>query len=409
MKLLLFISINLCCISALAQWTTIPMPTGYALNEIEFVNDTTGFIIGDSILGLSQVGKTFKTSDKGLTFFENDFYFAAFKSISIGDNQTLYVNGIDDNQEGVLRKTTSQGNIWSTVGTIVPHGQLSFINAQEGFIAGQGTGHADAWATYNGGFNWVQLTGSNGLGISAILDLQFLNADTGYVGGLYGPLITKTTDQGSNWVVTCDTFATRSLTMIDGFRGYFVGNTLANDGIIRTNDGGNSFNWVLDYTTPGRPFTFTPSSIYCNDVNTCMCSSTDGWVATTYDGGLNWAFEYTGTPAALTDIYFNDEYAIAIGLDGVVLRKQLLSNINDQQDLKQTISFKQSENEMSIKNNGEDLLLVIVYDAVGKWCINKEVKKNETIVFSTEEFSKGIYFVKCQIKNRTATYPCTIR
>lgn len=72
-KITAIIILRFVCKFSLAQWTKITLPSHYAIAQMQFVNDSVGYIIAHSIIGLSPAGKIYKTFDRGLHWFEKNF------------------------------------------------------------------------------------------------------------------------------------------------------------------------------------------------------------------------------------------------------------------------------------------------------------------------------------------------
>ena len=74
---------------------------------------------------------------------------------------------------------------------------IQFLNLNTGYVTGQNS----IFKTINGGDNWIDITSTSGYGYYAI---HFLNVNTGYIGGRYSSTngrILKTTNGGQNWIV----------------------------------------------------------------------------------------------------------------------------------------------------------------------------------------------------------------
>lgn len=103
-----------------AQWTQITLPSQYAISQMQFVNDSVGYIIADSIVGLSLAGKVYKTTDRGLSWVEKNFYYSSFDYIHFINPDTGWI-AMSDGGAGTIRRTYDGGNTWFNISFNAPH------------------------------------------------------------------------------------------------------------------------------------------------------------------------------------------------------------------------------------------------------------------------------------------------
>src|ERR1017187_2907738 len=239
-----------CCILLLCysdsfsqwEWVNNPISGGFDNLAIEFVNDSTGFILNAN-------HDLLKTVDQGNSWhiFQNNFfttqtinYFPHESFMEIKDS-----TGIISGTGGTLYVSHNNGNTWNTVNTginadlyrisivsrdtifiqdysgnlyetvdraatwkLIPlppyalvsaHGEaFNFANSKIGYVSSQ----YSLLKTTDGGNNWQEFYPPDPLWNPPIehenTQLVFVNAAVGYVGG-EGGMIVKTIDSGKTW------------------------------------------------------------------------------------------------------------------------------------------------------------------------------------------------------------------
>ena len=237
------------------QYTGVPDYN--ILFSICFVNTNTGFACGNN----GMVIKTTNGGDNWTPLFVIQGY-NSFQSICFPNENTGYVCG-----NSKLAKTTNGGLTWDTLSKGSPNPPLLkvvyFINAQTGFISGEGGDTLSGIRkTTDGGLNWQNIPGTKFHSVS------FANTSTGYAAGTDWAIY-KTTNNGSNWF------------KINIYGGY---------------------------------------SIHAFDQDNAFCGSSIGIYYITTNGGYNWTNTYSNILAApIQDIYFfNDNTGLVCGSASVL-------------------------------------------------------------------------------------------
>ena len=173
------------------NWIIQPVPAFYTYGGIEFLNTETGFIAGSYGTYLNSTGTILKTSDGGTTWI-------TFYNSSRGLWDVVFVNsdtGFICGDMKYFAKTTNGGLNWvqKNLGfTISEFYQMSFPDNNTGYVVGS---HNEIFKTSNGGENWVQQYVSDS---TWFRDVYFFNVNTGIAVGSYG-VIVKTTNGGDSW------------------------------------------------------------------------------------------------------------------------------------------------------------------------------------------------------------------
>jgi len=285
---LFFILISIFCASLLeAQpygWYLQTSGTTSNLNNVKFVNPTTGTAVGQSgkILRTTNSGTNWVSQTSGTTNHLFGVYF-------VSDNTGWAVGDI-----GVILKTTNGGTNWvtQTSNTFYQLRQVYFFNANTGYIVAW---YGTVLKTTNGGTNWVSLntgTSNNLLGIS------FANSNTGFAVGWYGTAI-KTTNAGTNWtILSSGTLSTlEDVTFFDPQTGLIVGE---NGLVQRTTNGG--INWAAQTSGTGNWI----SGITSPRANFATMIGELGTIRTTTNAGVNWYSQVTNTSNWMNKIFYVD-------------------------------------------------------------------------------------------------------
>ena len=265
-------------------WYTQTSGTTGNLNNVKFVNPTTGTIVGQSgkILKTTNAGANWASQTSGTT---NHLFGVYFTNVNTG----WAVGDI-----GTILFTTNGGNNWvtQTSNTFYQLRQITFLNSNTGFIVAW---YGTILKTTNAGTNWVSLntgTSNNLLGIS------FANNSTGFAVGWYGTII-KTTNGGSSWATLSSgtTNTLEDVTFFDTQTGLIVGE---NGNVQRTTNGGTNWtsqssgtgNWISGITSPHTNFASMVGEL--------------GIVRTTTNAGANWYSQVSNTGNWLHKINYVD-------------------------------------------------------------------------------------------------------
>ncbi len=147
------------CIPGPAQpeWEIIESGITEHLHDIEFINDSTGFVYSYG------TGNIYRTSDEGSTWekiFQTDSVY--FEQIQFIDSRTGWICG----EQGTLLKTTDFGRTWSDLSIKLKDANLllygmCFINDSLGYLSGAAlSGNSlkpELYTTLNGGTNWTEI------------------------------------------------------------------------------------------------------------------------------------------------------------------------------------------------------------------------------------------------------------
>ncbi len=238
-----------------------PLPQGNTLNDNCFVNESTGYLIGN---------------------------------------------------RGILIKTTNSGVNWQTkyLSTSQNLNAIKFIDLNTGFIVGDSS---TIFKTINGGFNWNRINYS---GTGKFVDIAFYNINLGLIVGTN--FILKSTDSGQTWTNNLSlslSYNLMKVSFLDSDNIFVVGRKYVGglpgyyrSVILRSNDGG--LNW-----SEANLSTSSLNSIICISNNNVICVGESSIFKST-DQGDSWTNRISTIFAGLSDIaFFDSNNGIAVGSD----------------------------------------------------------------------------------------------
>ncbi|RPI18062.1 MAG: T9SS C-terminal target domain-containing protein [Ignavibacteriae bacterium] len=305
-------------ISVYAQsgWQKQTANTTKTLIDVYFIDNNTGWIVGDSAIIL-------KTTNSGVNWLKSTYYGnVLLVSVYFKNQNTGLVGGYISGQHlnGFVIKSTNGGNTWSETyvqgepyclfsfggdtvwssrhdgnvmkstnmgNTWTPafvHTQLElysvfFINNLTGWTGGAVyQGLAYIYKTTDGGNTWFNQF------ISAthhFYSIHFLNQNTGFAATLFGAIY-GTTNGGTDWLTLLpgNNSTLFNLQSVSPGTCYTVGE---NSRIFKTQD--NGANWILQMLPPGTNYNHTFSSIYFRNISLGWVVGSSGIILKTTNGG----------------------------------------------------------------------------------------------------------------------------
>ncbi|MBN1674114.1 MAG: fibronectin type III domain-containing protein [Kiritimatiellae bacterium] len=284
--------------SALPVWEALDSGVTNGLEEIRFVDATTGWAVGHG-------GKIIKTTDGGDTWVQQDSGHPDAELISLHfvNSTTGWVVGYD----GLLLHTTNAGANWATVdmGTSAHFQSVWFINETTGWLFGNG---GTIRKTTNGGDSWFSQTSPVS---TALLCGRFVDANVGYI-SCYNGKVLKTTNGGNNWTTLDfgETGALLSVWVHDANTVWVCGGS---GHIYKTTNGGTSWTEQLDAGLICHTLWFL-------DANHGFCGANGKRIYETTNSGASWPYD-SSLDKWIMSIHFPTAYhGYASGGAGVVYR-----------------------------------------------------------------------------------------
>jgi len=304
-QILICLIFSLSCTFPLAgQWFKIS-DVGYSSYDIQFFDDTIGFLIGDQFV--------FKTTDGGYTWDSTELgnSLDLLLEFDFIDPDTGYIVGDVSGYQGFY--TMNQGGFWIPTTPYILYGQVAMVNGNEAIVARYPAEPAVYHLYFTEGSVETLLPGISGNDITVfphdtiyvggggfaksidngenwtvtempgILYMDFPNSRVGYT--TFDDQLFKTTDYGDSWteLELPDYFdACTALEFVNDSVGYYPCTKSASyDGIMKTNDGGEI--WIFNDFSPASAYSIT--GISCINKDTCWCVTYSGEIYATTNGG----------------------------------------------------------------------------------------------------------------------------
>jgi photosystem II stability/assembly factor-like uncharacterized protein len=285
---------------------TPPQPEGWErkisgstrlFNDVYFLDDNTGIIVGDSLI--------MRTTDGGETWTQlYSGIWTRFKGICFASSTTGYVMG----SYGHLLKTTDTGQTWNAVNSgtglylfagYFPTTQLGWIACDAGLII----------HTTNGGSSWEPQ--DSGLGTN-LRGVYFFNETTGMVVGEDSTIL-RTTNGGATWTPIASPSYGNYLAIhfADSQTGVIVGKE---DFLLRTTDGG------LTWTEVSIAPYYYLTDIHFYEEGYAIAVGRDGTILRTSDNGATWSLQRSGTLNDLHALHHAGTHTTIIGANQTILR-----------------------------------------------------------------------------------------
>lgn len=215
---------------------------------------------------------------------------------------------------GGMMYSSNGGTNWSPRTT--SHGYsiltMSMPTSSIGYIGGGSAsfGVSECSKTTDGGNTWTLLSTPSPMNAYQINSLFFIDANTGWAAGFASPftpaLVTKTTDGGATWVTQTlqgsPNGSAISVQMTDANNGY----VFASAGLFRTTDGGATWikntNSYLSTNLWSNMFVLNKDVVYLNGTGTGTTVGSTKKVVRTLDGGTTWT-DLTGNLLYTTTVF----------------------------------------------------------------------------------------------------------
>ena len=253
-------------------------------SAVDFIDANHGWVCGGStIWSTSNGGLTWSAHNVRKNWFLNDVIFTD------ASHGWSWVTGIDHGSYNypIILATSDGGATWNRQSFSLGDAEgrvlnsVSFVDADHGWAVGSGSsmgGSSTILATSDGGVTWqAQTSGTT----DDLFSVVFVDATHGWLSS--GGITLVTNDGGADWAPQGVGIPVNALSFVDSLHGCAVG---SDGGIATTTDGG--VNWQARTTT--SPVTGIPvlADITFPDA-THGCAVGDGIILSTADGGATWS------------------------------------------------------------------------------------------------------------------------
>jgi photosystem II stability/assembly factor-like uncharacterized protein len=284
-NIMLFLII--CSTKGFCQWTTLTIPSAGRYDDVFFINDTVGWAAGGNSTEI------YKTTNGGASWTMQYTSGKYLRSIEFATPTLGFCGSLDSS----FYKTTDGGNTWIDIANNItpkPPGICGLSAPTQNVIYGCGIWSSPAYIikSTDGGNTWSTMDLS--AYANALVEIHFINADTGFVSGMANPatqggIILYTINGGNTWTVKHKTMTAQDyiwkLQTPDGLHYYGSVEALPVTGnvrIVESNDAG--LTWATHIIKNTYSYVQTIGFI----------DTLKGWTGgnstlfETIDGGINW-------------------------------------------------------------------------------------------------------------------------
>ena len=203
------------------SWNTFASPISFAPKQIVMVNDTTGYLSGNSYgANHAQLYRLTPTASQQLLDWDSLFFTDAKIEFPNSNNGFIIVG--DTNQRTHLYRSNDSGVSWTKVfsSNLNVLTSTSFTDSLKGYICAN---NGEIHKTTDGGMNWAIVPGP-GPNANSINSVDFFDDQVGYIVGDSGK-IHKTTDGALSWTseVSGTTSNLMEVQMVDINTAYSIG------------------------------------------------------------------------------------------------------------------------------------------------------------------------------------------
>lgn len=294
---------------SLFDWTLQTSNTTINFNDVFFIGNNIGLVVGEDAVILSTVNGGTEWPPVPVNTTEENFH-AVFL---INEQKSWIASSLSDDQTGGKVLISVNGGAYPEVQKTVdsPLNTVFFVDENNGWVAGN---NGLVLHTTDGGAQWD--TGDMGADID-IFDLHFLDENNGWAatdsGGIYRTVdgaVWQSEDMGL-------TSALRAIHFLDTLHGWACGSR--NTILRRTQEPGQAPTWAsttIDLEAANTVWT----DIFFTDTQTGWVVGEDGNIYKSTDGGATWTPETTATRTGLNAIYMvNSTKGWIVGEEGVIL------------------------------------------------------------------------------------------
>ncbi len=273
-------------------------PTYNNINQIDFINGSIGYCLGDKVFKTADYGNTWDTLGTGLADYS---YYHFYYKTGHFFNQDTFLVVADNYYYSELLKSTDGGITFQTVRSSWSNSQISsmyFLNERTGFLCVYG----GIYKSVDGGSNWTSISTQN------LSDIGFFSDKAG-IGVQYGDLY-KTTDGGINWVKDYEIYGDLNQIQILNDSVAFIAGEF--NTVLKTTDSGNTWEELK------TEYDHLTAVCFYNE-NVGYVSGEYGSIYKTMNGGYSW--EREGINALINSITIDDSKNIYVaGANGIIYR-----------------------------------------------------------------------------------------
>lgn len=379
---------------SIAQWVEIDLNTSETLNQIYFINNDSGYIVGNN-------GLLFRTTDGGDNWIQiNTNVSHNLFNISFANETIGFINGLKTTDGGLTWTIQPASEKFGLIHALDENNLIAVLDEAFSF-------YGDIYKSSDGGESWEIIANPIAPSTGAYTDVCFINDDLGYLSAWYFGHLVKTIDGGDNWTeIIIDEVDGLSFSNDDFRSVYFftedLGLVAHQNGILKTSDGGNTWSEIKPEELSES---FQPESIIA--LSTANYILVGGFpnvelekIYETSDGGITW-IESVNTQEALFDVNCTMTNCFAVGTNGKVYKKEnIVSSVLDNIDHPAlNIYPNPTKDILSIETN-LSLMEISILNTNGKLIYTSFEYKDKIDI---SYLHPGIYFIKVISDNGVST------
>jgi photosystem II stability/assembly factor-like uncharacterized protein len=341
---MVFVFLFLLTQTAFAQWSILSTDATLHYNQVLFVNDLKGYIVGQkhNVQHPDSGGFILITTDGGQSWFQRIISSDGISAVSAIGNNLVWVTTI-----GKVYYSNDGCITWKWTSAWYPSAYfqtIQFVDSLNGWLTGYCGMFDGILHSTDGGPNWtIQYTRGWPGDFAYMKQGSFPDKIHGWAVTKYSVL--RTTNGGSTWfgqsVVPTNDYL-KSIFFLDSLRGWAGGFR----SISKTEDGGAT--WITGYDAYKEgwdPAPWFTSLFFADKFNGWACSNS-GRIFCSRDGGLSWSVQYSDTSGehSLNSIFMLDKNnGWAVG-NGILLHTTNGGVTSLKEQKQQSFSFSLAQN-----------------------------------------------------------------
>ncbi|MCW3102754.1 MAG: type sorting protein [Bacteroidetes bacterium] len=418
-KILLTLSSFLSVFLCQAQWAPLNSTTTVKLNDVDFIDENYGVIVGD--------GNTILlTTDGGITWNDANHHNISgdVTNVTLISTDTMYVSTYDfSSATGTVYYSTDAGLSWAPVAADpgLNHRIDLEMNAPSGKLFASSS---HLISSDDHGTTWDTLL-SNIAGTTSTDLLHFADSQTGSLSGNisgfigYSAYFFRTEDAGAHWYAG-DPFsfpnsnALTTMCFVNADTAFAFMNQYSGWAPSAVNRLVKIFNFNLSIPSPGdTSYVFSNQMVnttmpdYMNDArfedsSNGLAVGNAGKIYRTTNGGTSWTVDYTDTCSScpILKMDFENGTGYAVGANGILVKYGVTTGTPEAAAASFGIYPNPGHDVFYIKTNSAKASLE-VYNAIGELITAAETGNEYRLDLSG--YSKGIYFAKLTVNGKAVS------
>jgi photosystem II stability/assembly factor-like uncharacterized protein len=394
----ILIALLLTGVAVNAQWIKANSGTTVKLNDVYFLNEDTGFVVGENLTILKTVngGSIWSSATVDASGLSAT---GTIKKIAFNSNGSVGLASGTLGNDYVFLRSTDRGNTWSKTSFQVSG--FSSINAFAFYDSLQVLAVGDSSELYysgNAGNDWT-MNAFNGFNRS-ITDISCKNGEC--VACLTSGSVYNTTSANGAWniIKQTDSISLKSIFSVNTDTIMAVGQTANASYLVTTYNGGASWLPPLDMQVENINDIYFGTATTGYAVGGSPVNGTNSqYIATSSDAGFVWAQQNEASQKELFGVFFLDaQKGYAVGDSGTILRTNNggITGIGHKKINKAEVKMfpNPTAHELTIESNKQAIDKVMLYDLSGKMKITQHhhTISNNTATINMAHLPVGMYF-----------------